>query len=76
MSSEPISPSNLPPQSASARRSACSSSASGSSPSAISFGRSVISPTPTMTGMRSSETGEEVFDIFLFLFLRQSQTSS
>src|SRR5712692_6470347 len=65
MSSEPISPSNLPPLSASARFSAASSSASGSSPSAISFGRSVISPTPTMTGMRCSETRAVVLGIFL-----------
>jgi len=34
----------------------------------ISFGRSTISPAPTMTGMRSSGTGEFVFDILLVLF--------
>src|SRR5665811_941818 len=58
MSSDSISPSNLPPLSASARFSACSSKARGSSPDFKSAGRSVISPTPTITGMRSSETGE------------------
>src|SRR5437899_1075544 len=69
MSSDWISPSNLEPESPSARFSACSSKASGSRPLEISFGRSTISPTPTMTGMRSSETGEAVFGIFLFHFL-------
>src|SRR6266700_305691 len=72
MSSEPISPSHLEPESPSARFSACSSKASGSRPLEISFGRSVISPTPTMTGMRSSDTGEVGFVIFLFRLLGQS----
>src|SRR3984893_269509 len=67
MSSDWISPSNLPPLSASARFSACSSRASGSRPDFRSAGRSVISPTPTMTGIRSSETG--VFVIFLLSLL-------
>src|SRR5689334_14809990 len=58
MSSDWISPSNLPPLSASARLSASSSKVSGSRPSVISFGRSTISPTPTMTGMRSSGMGD------------------
>ena len=40
-----------------------SSSASGSRPAAMSLGRSAISPTPTMTGMRSSGRGE-LFGIF------------
>src|ERR1700682_3509606 len=69
MSSEPISPSNLPPESCSARLSASSSRVRGSRPAAISFGRSTISPTPTMTGMRSSGTGEGVFMVFCFHFL-------
>src|ERR1700730_17484055 len=55
MSSDAISPSNLAPLSCSARLSASSSKARGSRPAAISCGRSVISPTPTMTGMRSSD---------------------
>src|ERR1700738_5365552 len=67
MSSDWISPSNLPPLSASPRFSACSSRASGSRPDFRSAGRSVISPTPTMTGIRSSETG--VFVIFLLSLL-------
>ena len=37
----------------------------------MSFGRSTISPTPTMTGMRSSGRGE-VRHFFLFLFLDYS----
>ena len=45
---------SLPPLSASARFSASSSRVSGSRPAAMSFGRSTISPTPTMTGIRSS----------------------
>src|SRR5260370_22376905 len=65
MSSDWISPSNLPPESCSARFSASSSKARGSRPAAISFGRSAISPTPTMTGMRSSGSGEFGFDILL-----------
>src|ERR1700733_13855513 len=67
MSSDWISPSSWPPESCSARLSACSSSVSGSRPAAISFGRSTISPTPTMTGMRSSGTGEGLFDILASL---------
>jgi len=47
-----------------------------SRPSAISFGRSVISPTPTMTGMRSSEMGEVGSVIFLISLSQHSQTSS
>jgi len=77
MSSEPISPSSLPPLSASARLSASSSRASGSSPAASSFGRSVISPTPTMTGIRSSETRESwsTFSCFRFqiIFFRHCE---
>src|ERR1700692_463319 len=69
MSSDWISPSSLPPESCSARLSACSSSVSGSRPEAISFGRSTISPTPTMTGIRSSGTGEGLFMVSCFHFL-------
>src|SRR5216683_7384937 len=67
MSSDSISPSNLPPLSASARLSASTSKARGSRPLAISFGRSTTSPTPTMTGMRSSGTGDfGIFSCFTF----------
>src|SRR6201994_2839081 len=52
-----MSPISLPPASASARRMACSSSASGSRAAVKSAGRSAISPMPTMTGMRSSRSG-------------------
>src|SRR5258707_4805802 len=65
MSSDWISPSNLPPESCSARFSASSIRVRGSRPAVISFGRSTISPTPTMTGMRSSGAGEVGFDILL-----------
>src|SRR4030081_3099285 len=72
MSSEPISPSNFAPLSASARFSACSSKSRGSRPSAISFGRSVISPMPTMTGTRSSGRGE-VFSGIVLVSLSNDQ---
>ena len=52
-------------ESASARFRASSSRVIGSRPAAMSFGRSTISPTPTMTGMRSSG----IFAIFLFLLI-------
>ena len=52
------------PSSASARLSASTSRASGSRPCVISFGRSTISPTPTMTGMRSSGRGTVVMFCF------------
>src|SRR6266478_802485 len=69
MSSEAISPSNFPPLSASARFSTSTRRVRGSSPAVISCGRSMISPTPTMTGMRSSETGEvEVVMVSCFHF--------
>src|SRR5260370_926212 len=58
MSSDSISPSNLPRLSASARLSASTSKARGSRPLAISFGRSTTSPTPTIAGMRCSGRGE------------------
>src|ERR1019366_16589 len=70
MSSDSISPSNLPPLSSSARLSASTSKMRGSRPSAICFGRSTISPMPTMTGMWSSERGEVgLVIVFCFHFL-------
>src|ERR1700687_4250308 len=62
-----MSPSNFPPLSCSARLSASTRRVRGSSPAVISGGRSTISPTPTMTGMRCSDCGAVViFSCFRF----------
>src|ERR1700687_1992240 len=74
MSSDWISPSNLPPLSCSARLSASTSKLRGSRPAAVSVGRSTISSAPTVTGIRSSGMGErEIIYVFTLFFFSLSQ---